>query len=59
MVVSRPSVGPIIPVKLSQVLRDRGNFGKLGQNTPNLVQGHMKSNPKSSAPYFTLNETLL
>ena len=57
MLVSRPSVGRIIPV--SQVLRYWGNLGKLGPNTPNHVQGHMKSNPKSSAPCFTSNETLL
>ena len=57
MLVSRPSVGPIIPV--SQVLRYWDNLGKLGPNTPNHVQGHMKSNPKSSAPCFTSNETLL
>ena len=57
MLVSRPSVGRIIPV--SQVLRYWSNFGKLGPNTPNHVQGHMKSNPKSSAPCFTSNQTLL
>ena len=28
-------------------------------NTPNLVPGHLKSNPKSAAPYFTSNEILL
>ena len=42
--VSEPSVGWVIPV--SQVLRYWGNLGKLGPNTPNHVQGHMKSNPK-------------
>ena len=57
MLVSRPSVGLIIPV--SQVVRYWGNLGKLGSNTPNDVQGHMKSNPKSSATCFTSNETLL
>ena len=57
MLVSRPSVGRIIPV--SQVLRYWGNLGKLGPNTPNHVQGHMKSNPKSLAPFFTSNKTLL
>ena len=31
----------------------------LGPNTPNHVQGHMKSNPKSLAPCFTSSETLL
>ena len=36
----------------------RDNLGKLGPNTPNHVQGHMKSNPKSSNVYFTSNETL-
>ena len=55
--VFRPSVGRIIPV--SQVLCYWGNFGKLGLNTPNHVQGHMKNNPKSSASCFTSNETLL
>ena len=30
---------------LTQVL---GNLGKLGWNTPNHTQGHMKSNPQSS-----------
>ena len=35
------------------------NLGKLGPNTPNNMQGHMKSNPKSSASYFPSNETLL
>ena len=55
--VSRPSVGRIIPV--SQVLRYWDNLGKLHPNTPNHVQGHMKSNTKSSAPCFTSNETLL
>ena len=57
MLVSRPSVGRIIPV--SQVLRYWGNLGKLGPNTPNHVQGHMKSNPKSSALCFTSKQTLL
>ena len=57
MLVSRPSVGQIIPV--SQVLRYWGNFGKLGLNTPNHMQGLMKNNPKSSAPCFTSNDTLL
>ena len=55
--VSRLSVGRIIPV--SQVLMYWGNLGKLGPNNPNHVQGYMKSNPKSSAPCFTSNETLL
>ena len=32
-----------------------GNLGKLGPNTQNHVQGHLKSNPKSSAPCFTSN----
>ena len=36
----------------------RDNLGKLGPNTPNHVQGHMKSNTKSSNVYFTSNETL-
>ena len=35
-----------------------GNLGKLGPNTQNHVQGHLKSNPKSSAPGFTSNQTL-
>ena len=50
-------MGQIIPV--SQVLRYWGNLGKLGLNTPNHVQGHLKSNPKSSAPWVTSNGTLL
>ena len=53
MVVSRPSVGQIIPVL--EVRRYWGNLGKLGPNTPNYVQGHMKSNSKSSALCFTSN----
>ena len=57
MLVFKPSVGGIIP--FSQVLRYWSNFVKLGLNTPNYVQGHMKSNPKSSAPCFTSNETVL
>ena len=57
MIVSRPSVGRIIPV--SQVVRYWGNLGKLDSNTPNHVQRHMKSNPKSLATCFTSNETLL
>ena len=57
MLVSRPFVGSVIPVL--QVLRHWGNSGKLGSNTPDHVQGHMKINPKSSAPCFTSNETLL
>ena len=57
MLVSRPSLGRIIPV--SQVLRYRGNLGKLVPNTPNHTQGHMKSNTKSSALCFTTNQTLL
>ena len=57
MLVSMPSVGRIIPV--SQLLRYWCILGKLGLNAPNQVQGHMESNPKSSAPYFTSNETLL
>ena len=57
MLVSRPSVGRILPV--SQVLRYRGNLGKLGPNTPHYVQGHMKSNPKCSSACFTSNEALL
>ena len=55
--VSLPSEGWAVPI--SQVLGYWGNSGKLGQNTQNQVQGHMKSNPKSSAPYFTSIETLL
>ena len=51
------SVGRAIHV--SQVLGYWGNLGKLGRITPNQVQGHMKSNPESSAPYFTTNETSL
>ena len=41
MLVSKPSVGRIIPV--SQVLMYWGNLGKLGPNNPNHVQGYMKS----------------
>ena len=55
--VSGPSVSWAIAV--SQVLGYWGNLGKLGPNTPYYVQEHMKSNPKSSAPCFTSNETLL
>ena len=51
--VSRPSVGQAIPI--SQVQRDWSNLGKLGPNAPNHAQGHMKSNPKSSAPHVTSN----
>ena len=47
--VSRPPLGWVIPVL--QVLKYWDNLGKLGLNTPNNVQGHMKSNPKSSAPH--------
>ena len=47
--VSRPYLAWIIPV--SQVLKYKGNLGKLGQNTPNHVQGHIKSDPKSSDPF--------
>ena len=36
-----------------------GQFRELHPNTLYHVQGHAKSNPKTSAPYFTLNETLL
>ena len=43
--MSGPSVGRAVPV--SQVLRCWGSLGKLGSNTPNHVQGHMESNPKS------------
>ena len=50
-------MGQIISV--SQVLRYWSNLGKLGPNTPNHVQGHLKSNPKSSAPCYTSNGTLL
>ena len=40
ILVSRPTVGRAIPV--SQVHSYWGNLGKLGPNTPNHVQGHMK-----------------
>ena len=46
-------MGGAIPA--SQVLRYWGNLGKLGPNTPNYAQGHMKSSPKSSVPHFTSN----
>ena len=46
-------------IPVSQVLRYCGNLGKLGPNTPNHMQGHMKSNTKSSALCFTTNQTLL
>ena len=55
--MSGPSVAQALPV--SQVLEYWGNLGKLGPNTTNHVQGHMKGNPKPSAPCFTSNETLL
>ena len=51
--MSGPSVGQAIPVGY------QGNLGKLGPNTLNRRQGHIKSNPKSSAACFTSNETLL
>ena len=47
-IVSRPI--------LSGAIRRRGNWQ--GPNNPNHVQGHLKSNPKSSSPNFTSNETL-
>ena len=56
VLVSRPSVSGIIPA--SQVLRYWSNFGKLSLNTPNHVQGHVKGNQKSLAPFFS-NQTLL
>ena len=37
----------------------RAIWGKLGQNTPNHVYIHTKSNPKFSASHYTLNEFLL
>ena len=51
------SLGWVIPV--SQALGYLGNLGKLGRNTSNHVQGHMKSNSKSSAPCFSSSETVL
>ena len=54
---SRASVRWVIPV--SQVLKYWGSLGKLGPNTPNHAQGHMKRNPKTSAPHLTSNEVLL
>ena len=39
MLMSRPSVGEIIPI--SQVLRYWGNLGKLDLNTPNHLQRQM------------------
>ena len=57
MLVSRPTVGRAIPV--SQVHSYWGNLGKLGPNTPNHVQGHMKGNSKPSASCLTSNETSL
>ena len=44
-------MGRAIPV--SHVFGYWGNLGKLDPNTPNYVQRHMESNPKSSAPCFT------
>ena len=55
--MSELSVDRAIPV--SEVLGYWGNLGKLGPNTPNHVQGHIKSNSKSSDSYFTSNKTLL
>ena len=55
--VSKPSVDRAIPVL--QVLGYWDNLGKLDPNPPNHMQGHLKSNPKSSAHCFTSNETLL
>ena len=37
----------------------RTTWGNLAQIPAVDVLGHMKNNPKSSAPYFTLNEALL
>ena len=47
--LSKPSVGWVISV--SQVLGFWGNLGKVGLNTPNHAQIHMKINPKSSASH--------
>ena len=44
---------------ISQVLWNCCNLGKLHWNTPNYSQGHMKSNPKSSALHLTSNNVLL
>ena len=55
--MSRPSVGWATPV--SQVHRYWRNWGKLGPNIPNHVQGHIKSNPKSLALRFASNKILL
>ena len=55
--MSRPSVDQIIPVSL--VLRYWGSLEKPCPNAPNLMKGHVKSNPKSSDHYFTSSETLL
>ena len=55
--MSRPSVSWVIPV--SQVLWYWDNLGKLGLDTPNHVQGHRKSNPKSSAHHLRSDEALL
>ena len=55
--MSRASVGWVIPI--SQVLVYCGNLGKQDPNIPNHAQGHMKSNPKTSAPHLTSNEVLL
>ena len=56
--VSGAYMGWAIPV--SQIIWYWRNLGKLmAPNTPNHMQGHMKSNPKISDPYLTWNETLL
>ena len=44
-------------IPVSQVLECWGSLGQLGPNTPNHVQGYMKSNSKSSDPYFISDET--
>ena len=46
-------------ISVLQVILYWVNLGRLGPNVPNHVQGHMKSNPKYSALYFTPIETLL
>ena len=48
-----------IYIPISQVLWNCCNLGKLHWNTPNHSQGHMKSNPKSSALHLTSNNVLL
>ena len=52
-----PSVGRAIDD--SQVIGYWDNLGETGPYPKSHAGTHMESNPKSSAPYFTSDETLL